>query len=219
MLYICIRIWRREKREKETRFSLSPHLLIFYHVTCSHVLILFFLSLASKCHVHVREGRLRVSSVFSFLERRTGSLSTIRLESEGYKTRRNTARISFAIRKFRSLEKLPFTLTRHHQLVSRTSNPDPTFRNLLFNLSFEHREERTTRLEEAASTRFIMPTGTKHIVKHWIRTGNDRRSTKDKMMPDSRERIRYRFHTKKWGKRVDDRTFGTMPRLFAQKRK
>lgn len=219
MLYICIRIWRREKREKETRFSLSPHLLIFYHVTCSHVLILFFLSLASKCHVHVREGRLRVSSVFSFLERRTGSLSTIRLESEGYKTRRNTARISFAIRKFRSLEKLPFTLTRHHQPVSRTSNPDPTFRNLLFNLSFEHREERTTRLEEAASTRFIMPTGTKHIVKHWIRTGNDRRSTKDKMMPDSREGIRYRFHTKKWGKRVDDRTFGTMPRLFAQKRK
>lgn len=160
-----------------------------------------------------------MSSVFSFLERRTGSLSTIRLESEGYKTRRNTARISFAIRKFRSLEKLPFTLTRHHQPVSRTSNPDPTFRNLLFNLSFEHREERTTRLEEAASTRFIMPTGTKHIVKHWIRTGNDRRSTKDKMMPDSRERIRYRFHTKKWGKRVDDRTFGTMPRLFAQKRK
>lgn len=206
----------RETRERDSFFSLSSS---FNILSCNLFSRLdSFLSFA-RFEVSRTRARRKTACVVRFLFPRASHGIVVDYTVGERGIQNETARISFAIRKFRSLEKLPFTLTRHHQPVSRTSNPDPTFRNLLFNLSFEHREERTTRLEEAASTRFIMPTGTKHIVKHWIRTGNDRRSTKDKMMPDSREGIRYRFHTKKWGKRVDDRTFGTMPRLFAQKRK
>lgn len=65
-MYTYMYIETRETRERERLVFLSPHLLIFYHVTCSHISILFFLSLASKCHVHVRR-RKTASVVHIFL--------------------------------------------------------------------------------------------------------------------------------------------------------
>lgn len=209
----------RETRERDSFFSLSSS---FNILSCNSFSRLdSFLSFA-RFEVSRTRARRKTACVVRFLFPRASHGIVVDYTVGERGIQNETARISFAIRKFRSLEKLPFTLTRHHQTRISHFESRPHFSKSSLQSLFRtsRRENNSPRGSGVNAFHYVnAPTGTKHIVKHWIRTGNDRRSTKDKMMPDSRERIRYRFHTKKWGKRVDDRTFGTMPRLFAQKRK